>query len=66
MGKPMTLIGGPPSPHSIGGSEVALMRVGYLAVESDKRLYAADASNGRILSVKLGYYTEEKLKLETK
>ena len=62
-GKPLIATGGPANPRSIGGSEVAFMRVSYLAVESDKRLYAVDSSNARILSIKLGYHTEEKVKL---
>ena len=63
-GKPLIAAGGPTSPRSIGGSEVAFMRVAYLATESDRRLYAADAANGRILSIKLGYHSEQRVGLK--
>jgi hypothetical protein len=65
-GMPLIKEGGPASPRSIGDSEVAFMRVAYLAVESDKNLYATDPGNARILSIKLGYHTEEKVKIENR
>ena len=33
----------------------------YPAAYSDRRLFIADAGNGRILSVKLGYHAEERV-----
>ncbi len=51
-------------PRSIGGDEVALMYACFTAVYSDRRLFIADAGNGRILSVKLSYHTEERLSLK--
>mgnify|MGYP006284154861 CR=1 FL=1 len=52
------------TPRSIGGDEVALMYANYTGTHSDRRLFIADAGNGRILSVKLGYHTEERLSLK--
>ena len=56
--------GGPPSPRSIGGDEVALMYACYVATHTDRRLFIADAGNARIVSVKLGYHTEERVWLK--
>jgi hypothetical protein len=50
-------------PRPIGGDEVALMYACYTAVHSDRRLFIADAGNGRILSVKLGYHTMHRIPL---
>jgi hypothetical protein len=55
--------GGPPNPRSRGGDEVALFYAAYVAVDSDRRLFIADAGNARILSVKLDYPVTEKLAL---
>ena len=53
----------PPNQKSIGGDEVALFYAPHLAVHTDRRLFIADLGNERIVSVKLGYYTEEKIPL---
>lgn len=49
---------------SIGGDEVALFYGAYLATDSDRRLFIADSGNNRIVSVKLGYFIDEKLLLK--
>jgi hypothetical protein len=54
----------PPNPRSIGADEVALFHGAYVGTETDRRLFIHDASNGRILSVKLGYHAEEKVALK--
>jgi hypothetical protein len=59
-GKPLISEGGPKETNSIGGDEVGLFYACYVASHTDKRLFIADAGNTRILSVKLGYYAEEK------
>jgi hypothetical protein len=51
------------SPRSIGGDEVSLMFGAYLATFTDRRLFIADAGNSRIVSVKLGYATEQTVRL---
>ncbi len=53
-------------PRSIGGDEVSLMYANYVTSHSDRRLFIADAGNGRIISVKLGYYAEEMVSLGRK
>jgi len=63
-GKPLVPAGGPAKARSIGGDEVALMHALYLAVHTDRRLFAADLGNARILSVKLGYRAEERVALK--
>jgi hypothetical protein len=60
-GVPMIAAGGPEHPRSIGGDEVSLMHAAYLATESDRRLFIADAGNSRVVSVWLGYHTEERI-----
>ena len=62
-GQPLIAEGGPAHVRSIGGDEVALLFGAYLATHSDRRLFIADAANSRIVSVKLGYHTEEKIRL---
>ena len=52
------------NPVSVGGDEVALFYACYVAAHTDKRLFIADAGNARILSVKLGYHSEEKVALK--
>jgi hypothetical protein len=72
IGKPGNVDDGKPlipnpkikNPRSIGGDETALMHACYVAVESDKRLLIEDTGNQRIASVKLGYYTDEKISLK--
>jgi hypothetical protein len=41
-------------PRSIGGDEVALIYACYVGPHRDRRLFIADAGNGRVLSVKIG------------
>jgi len=62
-GRPLIAEGGPAQARSIGGDEVALLFGAYLATHTDRRLFIADAGNSRIVSVKLGYHTEEKIRL---
>ncbi len=62
-GKPLQPDGGSPVAHSIGGDEVALFHAAYLAVDSDNRLFIADAGNSRILSVKLVYNTNSRTRI---
>ena len=49
--------------RAIGGDEIALMHACYVGVQSDRRLFVADIGNRRILSVRLGYHTEERIPL---
>ncbi|MCK6474873.1 MAG: hypothetical protein L6R28_24405 [Planctomycetes bacterium] len=65
-GKPLVAEGGPAAPHAIGGDEVALFYACYVAADTDHRLFIADAGNGRILSVKLGYHAEKSVPLKGK
>jgi hypothetical protein len=58
-GLPLVQDGGPPNPRSIGGDETALFYAPYVATHTDRRLFIADPGNGRVVSVKLGYHTEE-------
>ncbi|MCK6473618.1 MAG: hypothetical protein L6R28_17985 [Planctomycetes bacterium] len=62
-GVPLNRAGGPASPQTIGGDEVALFYAPYVATLTDRRLYIADPGNARILSVRLGYHTDRKLPL---
>jgi len=64
-GRPLVTEAGPPSARSIGGDEVALFHAAYLADHTDRRLFIADADNGRILAVQLGYHATETVPLET-
>ncbi len=63
-GTPLIAEGGPGAPRAMGGDEVALAAPCYVATHSDRRLFIADYANYRILSVKLGYATEEKVVLK--
>ncbi len=63
-GMPLVKEGGPPNPRSIGGDEVALFHPAYLATHSDRRLFIADTGNARVVSVKLGYHTDELVRLK--
>lgn len=63
-GKPILSEGGPINTKSIGGDEVSLMYGMFPAVHTDKRLFVSDAGNYRILSIKLGYVTEEKVEIK--
>jgi hypothetical protein len=62
-GNPLVAAGGPPKTRAIGGDEVALAFAAYLATHTDRRLFVADAGNSRIVSVRLGYHAEEKVRL---
>jgi len=62
-GAPLIAAGGPPHPRSIAGDEVAIFHSLYVATHSDRRLFIADYGNARILSVKLGYHTSERILL---
>mgnify|MGYP003553571185 CR=1 FL=1 len=64
-GKPIVADGGPKETHSIGGDEVSLFYPEYVGVDTDKRLFIADVGNARIVSVKLGYHTDEKIPLKS-
>jgi len=58
-GMPLIKEGGPPSPRSIGGDEIAIMHAMNVAVDTDRRFFFADVGNARISSVKLGYHVNE-------
>ena len=62
-GRPLIAAGGPKATRPLGGDEVALFHAAYLGVDTDRRLFIADAGNGRIVSVKLGYHAEERIAL---
>ncbi len=62
-GVPLVENGSPPNPRPIGGDEVALFHPAYVGTHTDHRLFVADAGNARIVSVKLGYHTEETIAL---
>ena len=51
-------------PRSLGGDEVGLMHPAFVAVDTDRRLFIQDYGNARILSVKLGYHTTERVPLK--
>jgi hypothetical protein len=63
-GKPLIQDGGPANPRSIGGDEVALFHAAYVGTHTDRRLFISDGGNRRILSVKLGYHSEERIALK--
>jgi sugar lactone lactonase YvrE len=63
-GRPLKAGGGPPSVRSLGGDEVALFHAAFVGVHTDRRLFIADAGNGRILSVRLGYHAEASVRLK--
>lgn len=62
-GKPITQDKVIKESRSIGGDETAIMHACYVAAETDRRLFIADAGNRRILSVKMDYHKEEKIPL---
>jgi hypothetical protein len=45
----------------LGGDEVGLFYAPYVAVDTDRRLFIADAGNARIVSVKLNYHVDERV-----
>jgi hypothetical protein len=63
-GRPLDPRGGPPNPRSIGGDETALFHGAYLGTHTDRRLFAADAGNQRILSILLDYHAVETVALK--
>ena len=63
-GTPLIKAGGPKNPRSVGGDEVALAHAAYLGIHTDRRLFIADAGNGRIVSVRLGYHASESVALK--
>ena len=62
-GAPLVKAGGPATPRSTGGDEVALFYAPYVGVHTDRRLFIADPGNHRLLSVKLGYGATETVPL---
>jgi len=60
-GTPMIRDGGPADSRPLGKDEVALFNPHYVGVQTDRRLFIADAGNDRIVSVKLSYHAEEKV-----
>ncbi|MGQ9663388.1 MAG: hypothetical protein ACUVWX_13770, partial [Kiritimatiellia bacterium] len=65
-GVPLVKEGRLPSLNRLGGDEVALFYPAYVGVDTDRRLFIADVGNARIVSVRLGYHTEERIKLKEK
>lgn len=64
-GKPTILDPENKNPRSIGGDEVSLFYAPFVTSHTDKRVFIADPGNGRIVSVKLNYHTDEKVLLNT-
>ena len=62
-GVPLVAKGGPESPRSIGGDEVALFHAAYVGTHTDRRLFIADIGNARIVSVRLDYAATERVAL---
>ncbi|MGQ9662123.1 MAG: hypothetical protein ACUVWX_07280 [Kiritimatiellia bacterium] len=62
-GVPLVREGGPRECRSIGGDEVALFYAPHVATHTDRRLFIADVGNERIVSVRIGYRTEERVPL---
>jgi hypothetical protein len=58
-GVPLIKAGGPEQPRSLGADEVGLFHAAFTATDTDRRLFIADAGNGRVLSVLLGYHASE-------
>lgn len=50
---------GPKSKEPLGGDEVGLFHPCFVATHTDRRIFISDIGNERIVSVKLGYYTEK-------
>lgn len=55
---------GPGSLIPFGGDEVSLFHPLYVGTHTDRRIYISDVGNGRLLSVKLNYYVNEKVALK--
>ncbi len=56
---------GSPGKRRLGGDEVSLVHAAYVAADTDRRLFIADAGNARVVSVKLGYHAAEMIPLRT-
>jgi hypothetical protein len=63
-GMPMIKEGGPANPRTLGSDETGLFHPCYVATYTDHRLFVADLGNARIVSIKLNYHAEEKVKLK--
>ena len=63
-GKPLVGSAELKSPNSLGGDEVGLFYACYVGTHTDRRIFISDVGNGRILSVKLGYYQEERVAMK--
>ncbi len=63
-GKPLVAEKGPPNPRPLGGDEVGLFCAKFVAAQTDRRVFIADAGNHRLLSVKLGYHAEARVALK--
>ncbi len=48
----------------LGGDEVGLFHACYVGTHTDRRLFISDIGNRRIVSVTLGYHTEERVPLK--
>lgn len=55
---------GPTGKIPMGGDEVSLFHPLYVGTHSDRRIFISDVGNGRLLSVKLNYYANEKVPLK--
>jgi hypothetical protein len=64
-GVPLVKEGGPENTRPLGGDEVALVHAAYVGVHTDRRLFIHDGGNSRIVAVKLGYHSEERIQLKT-
>ncbi|MGQ9660913.1 MAG: hypothetical protein ACUVWX_01070 [Kiritimatiellia bacterium] len=53
-----------PASRPLGGDEVALFHPAFTGTHTDRRLFITDQGNGRIVSVRLDYYTEERVPLD--
>lgn len=63
-GRPLVAGGELKSPNPLGGDEVALFHACYVGTDTDRRIFISDVGNGRILSVKVNYYAEERVELK--
>jgi DNA-binding beta-propeller fold protein YncE len=63
-GKPLVTHPEMKSPAPLGGDEIGLFYACYTSTHTDRRIFISDVGNGRILSVKLGYHTEERMALK--
>ncbi|MDD4890480.1 MAG: hypothetical protein PHU85_11185, partial [Phycisphaerae bacterium] len=63
-GKPLVGSAELKSPNALGGDEVGLFYACYAGTQTDRRIFISDVGNGRILSVKLGYYQEERVAMK--